>query len=364
VNLVKKCRRCNNFLSKLILVFISIIATFLLVELIFRLLLFSSFKFIEPLRQPEFYSNDISSDYYRLQHFFTESCSNARDNYLGWVNTRLIFNENYIHRQANLIGQRTPVLLYGDSFAQCLTPSKECFQDILNEDEQFNKKYFFINYGVEGYGLDQIYLLYKKTIPLYSNPIVIISLLDRDLERSMSGSTWGLKPYFTLEGNQLIYHADHLKMNVEEYFHEHPPQITSYLWRLIIHSSVIPENIRSFFTNSEKQKLNLKKLNKKILLEIVNDLKMRNLTYVFLLFEHSKTVVQPIGWRMKFLSRLLEKNSIPFLSARDVIINHEQSSFFEWGKYSLSSKSTHPNFLYNQLISKALFDWLVKTKKD
>lgn len=355
----------RNSLVKIVsystLMFFPTIIFLVILELVFRLLLFSEVNFMASLKHPDQYANNISCDYFKLQHYFGEKCGPASDDHLGWVNSRLISNKEYRHRDTYLIGHRRPVLLYGDSFAQCLTPPGECFQDILNVDERFQKDFFLINYGVEGYGLDQILLLYKKTIPIYSNPIVIISLLDRDLERSMCGSTWGLKPYFSIEEGQLKYHGEHLGLTVEDYFQKSPPEILSYLYALMINGKFVPETLKSLLTNFDQQKLKLEELNKKIILEIVSDLTKRNLTYIFLIFEHTKTIVEPMAWRVIFLTNLLRENDVPFMLTRDVIIGYENDASFDWRKYSLSSKSTHPNFFYNKLISEAILDWVLKT---
>jgi hypothetical protein len=56
-----------------------------------------------------------------------------------------------------------------------------------------------LNFGVGGYGIDQMYLRYKKDVPPWKPDLVILSFIDPDLDRTMSSYAW----LFFEEGNSL-----------------------------------------------------------------------------------------------------------------------------------------------------------------
>lgn len=345
-------------LSTYILVIITV--TFATSEMLYRKLLFSDLPFMQPLRNPRLYTSGISSDYFRLQHIFNKTCAQPKDSTVGWVNQNLFSSPGYLHREESFVGSRVPLLLYGDSFAQCVTSEEDCFQGILNHDIVFRKDYFLLNFGVIGYGLDQTYLLYQKTIENFDSPIVIISLLDRDMERCMSGSTWGLKPFLKVDQNgHLRYHGEHLKNGVEDFFQENPPQIWSYLYRLMIFSPIVPEPISDWLGSVKEQQNKLKELNEAIILRLANDLKSRKIRHIFLVFEWAENIAEPPGWRIQFLVNLFQQNQIDFILARDIIKSHEKGDGFDWHNYALSSEWNHPNPKYNKLISACILNWIL-----
>jgi hypothetical protein len=56
-----------------------------------------------------------------------------------------------------------------------------------------------LNFGVGGYGIDQMYLRYKRDVPSWKPNLVILSFIDPDLDRTMSSYAW----LFFEEGNSL-----------------------------------------------------------------------------------------------------------------------------------------------------------------
>jgi len=56
-----------------------------------------------------------------------------------------------------------------------------------------------LNFGVGGYGVDQMYLRYKRDVPSWKPNLVILSFIDPDLDRTMSAYSW----LFFDQGNSL-----------------------------------------------------------------------------------------------------------------------------------------------------------------
>lgn len=69
-----------------------------------------------------------------------------------------------------------------------------------------------LNFGVSGYGIDQMYLRYVKDVTAWHPNVVILSFIDHDLLRTMSlygfllfhmSDTPFPKPRFIIEGGRL-----------------------------------------------------------------------------------------------------------------------------------------------------------------
>ncbi|HVY55790.1 MAG TPA: hypothetical protein VHC46_08555, partial [Thermodesulfobacteriota bacterium] len=175
-----------------------------IIEAYLRMVLFHDFKLGDGLlKHEDLYADYFTDDdYWKLMYILEGADTSPRYPHplLGWYGK---FDPvTYEHRNKNEIGNKTPVLLYGDSFAACETLL--CFQEILNNDRDFSKYYYLLNYGVHAYGLDQIELLYEKSVGLYKDPVVIFGFLTEDIDRSMLSFRLRQKPYYKLENGELV----------------------------------------------------------------------------------------------------------------------------------------------------------------
>src|SRR5688572_19149967 len=121
-------------------------------EYVFRKLLFSKNEAFNYLRDPGFYSDYLNEDdYWKLYYLFGKESRPPENPHplLGWTGNRNA--TSFIHNDAWKSGERRPVLLYGDSYAQCM-PEADCFEDFLSNDTSFPSKFYFLNYGVGGFG--------------------------------------------------------------------------------------------------------------------------------------------------------------------------------------------------------------------
>jgi len=199
----------KKWLPNLILIIVSTVIALIVVELMMRFILFSDNEAYESLREPSAYAIAVDNKYEDFDHedywklvFLFRNRKNLEDPHplLGWTGT---FNRNnYIHSDAGNLNGRRPVLLFGDSFAQCVD-SVFCFQDYLNSDTAFSSEHYFLNYGVGGYGVDQISLLFEQVYDKYDDPFIIFSLLTTDMDRSMISFRDYQKPYFVINKGEL-----------------------------------------------------------------------------------------------------------------------------------------------------------------
>jgi hypothetical protein len=249
------------------------------------------------------------------------------------------------------------VLLYGDSFAVCHTSKDECFQGMLNREADFKGTHHLVNYGVSGYGIDQVYLLYTKTIDYYRSPLVIVGILNYDLDRSYTPVTWGLKPFFRVEEGRLKCYHSHLTSNIDDFFFHNPPTIVSYLWRLFVHAGPLPKKVAGWFKSREEPRIEIRAISEAILLEMSEDMKRRGIPHVFIIFEWPERMIDPPDWRVHFLIELFRRNDIDFILPREAIIGGDDGSMFCWEKYVVGDG--HPNASYNRLVCEQIRSWLV-----
>lgn len=330
--------------------------TLFFAELTFRLLLFSDAPFMSPLKRPELYANEWDADFFKLRHFLGRKYHGPSDKALGWRKPSIVASKYYTHIDDSKIGNRTPVLLYGDSFAACHASVGDCIQDILNHDASFSASHYLLNYGVSGYGVDQVYLLYKKTIDSYQSPIVIIGILNYDLDRNVTPVTWGLKPFLRVKEGELECHTSHLTSEIDNFFSNNSPSIRSYLWRLLVHAGPLPADVASWLRSKEEPRHEIKRVSEAILVEMSGDLKRRNIPHVFLVFEWPKRMIKPPDWRVQFLIDFFRRNHVDFIMAREAIVTTEHSRMFNWEKYAVDDG--HPNVSYNRLVCEQVLRWL------
>ena len=145
------------------------------------------------------------------------------DPFLGWIRPGILHG-SYRNDSAKTLGLKKPLLLYGDSFAEGFESK------FFDYSRKLSESYSIINYGVYGYGLDQIYLLYKRSVGNFEHPTVIISLLDEDLDRSFLTVRDGPKPYFGTKDDALELCGVPVAPAPDNFFLTHPPRITSYLF--------------------------------------------------------------------------------------------------------------------------------------
>jgi hypothetical protein len=146
------------------------------------------------------------------------------DQQLGWtVGANRASEDQLYFSSAEGIRSRTK----GFSFAQ---EPASCRIAILGDSFTFGKEVSFeetwghqlelalgqrcqvLNFGVPGYGVDQMYLRYRKDVRAWNPDVVIFAFIDNDVARSMSlygsllfpnGTVPFPKPRFVLEGGRL-----------------------------------------------------------------------------------------------------------------------------------------------------------------
>jgi len=325
-------------------------------ELATRWLLFGDTEIAWSLRDPRHYADhDSEDDYWKLARVLGRNWHPPRRPHpiLGWSGD--FDRQTYRHHAARSVGQRRPVLLYGDSFSACVG-DVACFEDILNADPAFAAENYLLNYGVGGYGLDQIWQLLEHSIDNYVGadsraPFVIVGLMVTDLDRSVLSVRTGQKPRFALVAGELQQVGAPIAPDAEQWFREHPPEISSYAWRYVIRHPACPRPLSLWLQAGAARREEKRALNAAILERICAALESRGLEFTFLVFHLLPATAEldpDHAWRAEFLREWFEARGVPYLFSEEIVARSapdpDHTEFFQPG-------DGHPTTLQNSLIA-------------
>lgn len=348
----------KKHLANYLLFFGSIAITLLIAEFGFRMMLFGNSEAFKKLRDPGLYADYFNEDdYWKLYYLFGGEYKPPANPHplLGWIGD---FHRNsLLHNRVADIQNRRPVLLYGDSYAQCVQ-GVTCFQDILNNDSSFSREHYLLNYGVGGYGVDQIALLYKKTAHRFEKPFVIFSLMVSDLDRTPLSVRTGQKPLFAIQGDSVILKNVPLEGNPDEYFKKNPPEIKSYLWRRFLNSDMnfLPKTVTAKLKRERKYTDEKIRLNEKVLDAVLKDLRDHGVNFMFIVFHYIEpgnqqfSVEDENNWRDNFLREYMEKNKIPYVWTKELIRKDPSYDGKNIEKFMILENG-HPTTYFNGLIA-------------
>lgn len=339
----------------------SLLVTLGVAEFVFRKLIFGSSEAFKNLRDPGYYSDYLNEDNYWKLYFLFGGESKPPENphpLLGWVGN---FDRNtLVHNETWKIGNKRPVLLYGDSYAQCM-PGVKCFEDVLNNQPGFKESNYFINYGVGGYGVDQIQLLFDSTIHFYRDPFVVFSLMVYDIDRTPMSFRTGQKPIYTLIGDSLKLGGVPIDPDPEHFIKNNPPDISSYLYRRFLYSNlnVLSDNLNRKLKHWDEATQNKIALNSAVLKRVVKKLRDNNIDFVFLVFHYLKPgddefkVENNDNWRDVFLKEFLAENEIPYIWSKDLIKKDTSYTGSNYEKFMILENG-HPTSYFNEIIAQEI----------
>ena len=107
--------------------------------------------------------------------------------------------------------------MLGDSYVWGVGATQE---ELFTAPEVHGTNDELINCGVGGYGTDQEYLFYLLKGQTFDvDQVVLAFTLYNDVENNLNSKQYSyLKPYFTLNGDQLILHNDHVRYSIVDNF--------------------------------------------------------------------------------------------------------------------------------------------------
>ncbi len=94
-------------------------------------------------------------------------------------------------------------------------------------------------------------------------------------------------------------------------------------------------------------------INKKILIDLIDELDRKKINYVFLIFHPPMFVFDDHDWRDALLTTLFEEKSVPYISSKKIIRKDVAEEPYDYTKY-YGAEHMHPNAYQNQLIAKEI----------
>lgn len=370
----------KSYLLNFILFLSSLVLCLIISEIGLRIILFTDIKCCDVLRNPNHYTDPYSEDEnWKLKYLFKKIKNDRKRKQKKHIPqqkrneklfTRLVLRDTYKHVNLKYVNNRRPVLLYGDSFAACYSQAG-CFEHILNNDKDFSRNNYLLNYGVGGFGLDQIYFMFKNSIDNYNNPFVVISLMTLDLDRSILTVRDVPKTFYTLENNMLKLHERPMPYpDIGTYYSNYKPQIVSYLYRMIIYNKYaykyLPHSLTSYLKGENHYRRRKIRINEKIMLEIIDELTSRKLDFIFLIFHPDQ--VRGVGdlnenikdWRSTFIRRILDENNIPYIWSKDIILQNMKDENLSLNDHFIPGDG-HPTTLQKELLAERIKEFVLNS---
>jgi hypothetical protein len=324
--------RVRRILRAVIAALLGLATVLVGLELGLRFLLFSDSAVARrlgaPWRKAGRYADPGSEDaYWQLQFLFADASRridrpHGADRELGW--TGEIDAQTWMPKDPVDLRGRRPVLLYGDSYAACNTPPGHCFQDLL-ESSPLADRYCLVNYGVGGYGIDQEYLLLRRSIDLWKDrdPVVVLSfLVDDDFSRDLLSFRAWPKPRFRVEDGRLVAEP---VANLDANACASPDRISirSYLARfLIFRPGALPAGWQARLRASLDRRDEAIAVGRKLLEEMHELLEDRGLTHFFLVF-HGREGLEPrprTQWAEDLVAETTARLGVPTIGTRPFLV--------------------------------------------
>jgi hypothetical protein len=281
------------------------------------------------LANPSYFANPVCGEaFYRLAKSPGDALSNKIFHpELGWVGQPEAGNPEGLH-WPGAIDSRPKAWFFGDSFTAGIGEPGESVPALY---EAANPARQALNYGVPGYGVDQIWLRYRqKSAEIASSSPVFIGILTTDLDRSVLGYFFGPKPQFrkTEDGYTLVPPA-----TPEAAGRDTAEPIDSYAVAVL---RSLAELIQTGFDRSEApcQRREKIALNRYLIGEIIAEAERRQHDLRWIVFTGHSAFTKPNNWRHDFLTGTLRERGQLFLDAREVLscaadaADHRPEAFF------------------------------------
>lgn len=346
----------KKFFWQFILVSFSFAMILVMSEIAFRYVIFSKAPLPERFRDPGNYFNYFEEpEYWKLNYYFGEKVGKAPrygiDSELGWRDEEV--EPNFKHHDFEEIKGRRPILMYGDSFGNCVTPT--CFQYAFNSNPTFSKKCYMLNYSTGGYGLDQIYMTLQRSVGHYDNPFIVFSLLTLDLDRAIWPVFVGQKPYFKIDNSRLILSGLPIEKSPADYFSSFPFYWGSYLLQYFRSFQVgySPYKV----TNEHKERV--REMAEHLIKNSILEMRKQRLDFIFLIFqpdnfgESGIRLSEEQDWRLKVIADTLKSMNAPFITTQSIVGEYYGTDSFNTKDLFIAGDG-HPTHLQNQLIYEGL----------
>jgi hypothetical protein len=336
---------------------------FIFLEILIRVSLFSGSLGLKIFKNPDLYGsysgdNDYWKLYYQLVNEYKYPASDRVQSVLGWSQD-VVGEQNPLGLWQESLDRltmktdHTKILFYGDSYIRgASSPAYEIPRYVNNN----LKDVTVADLGVGGYGLDQMYLMFRSTLSYARGSHVVFGvLIDDDLDRSILSVRTGQKPHLVIKDGKLFVENVPIDPNPERYFSTNPPKIISYLFRLV---SRLPE----IWNVVPDRKIGEKKtLNGKIIEELHSICQKEEIPLSFILF-YTKYSLRNVSWQEDFMKTKLNELGITYIDTKPLLVDYANSNGLDMSAFYVNDgyQREHHNDLGNQVISDNLIDYFHK----
>jgi len=331
------------------------ITTFFLFEGLLRLILFVDFFAIEKLRNSELYAHKYADEnYFKLRKKWNQGHQrdyplNVRvryDPFLGWAPEKTPENPLGVVEKLPYTAEksRPTILFYGNSYVEGETQLPDKIPQVLDKLIASHKVY---NYGVSGYGVDQIYLRFQRSHPQFENPIIILGIYPTNLERSVLTYRQKPKPYFRQINNELVLKGIPPPEVTEAWKKKNPVTIKSYVLAYLQQLKQRLKREEHLYRQDE-----IKELNAKIIEAMLKEVKTHNLRCIFVIFGKGT-------WRKDFLKENFKLYGAPYFDAYAHLEAYAEKHNLDMDQLKLPI-GRHPSEIANVVMAKGIQEYLQK----
>jgi hypothetical protein len=307
--------------------------------------------FRDPAKYGDWFGDD---NYWLLHHRWVRKWKPPSlefvDPLLGWATPKTADNPLGVITDAPYVPgyERPSVLFYGDSFVEGLTPMASKIPQLLGRKLPASQVY---NYGQGGYGVDQIFLRFRQSYSAFKSPAIVFGILTDDLDRCLLSVRTGQKPYFKLEGEQLVLRGLPIAPDQPKWIEQNRPRIWSYVVALLRRKLSLrraggyPMDV--LYRQTEKERLNAR-----ILDEVVRECREHELPLLFVSF-YGRNELERTTWREVFMREQFQRLGVPFVDTKEVLLRAAKREGADLWKY-YRREDWHLNELGNELVADAI----------
>jgi hypothetical protein len=234
------------------------------------------------------------------------------------------------------------ILFFGDSFVE----SAACSDDTLPAKVERATGVDTPNYGVGGYGLDQMLLSVERVKRTFDRPddLVLVGLIADDVDRILLTIRSSPKPYFTLADGRLVLHTDHIHPASLTDAFERPAE-RSYLLQFLIGRLGEPVYVSRMRANRAERRAQAEALSGALLDRFAADTRADGARLAFVILP------QP--------GLAFDQTVIAQMQARHLPVVDLQRCLLDTGQPdSALYQELHPTSLGNDLLTRCLVDGL------
>ncbi len=310
----------------------SLAATLVAAEVCLRCAVFTTWGRATPglarLSRPGQWGDFRFDDNYWIVHAFGAEGSARRETtnhhaVLGWL-PGAVDGVRLRHVEGDLPPGKHPILMFGDSYTECMTAPEECWQELMRLS-LLSPHVSLLNFGARGYGVDQMLLLLDRTIDQYTDkkPLVVVAIMiDDDFDRAMLRVAAFPRPQMKLVNGSIDPHVEPVPSPAQFFAGGGPLGRSSLLAAWLGYQ--VPNQFKSWRARRQRQRDSESQAMATALVErlaaVVAD---RQLQLVLVLFHDYPSLMDPAssGWREPLLIAQAQRLGVPCLVLREGILD-------------------------------------------